>query len=64
MSGHFIMAEEELQRQEELQRHLGIHKEAPGIPRVAQGFPKEVLSGVQGIPRELGLPEARDALAA
>ena len=41
---------------------LGIPREAPRIPRVAQGFPREVLSGVQGIPRELGFPEARDHL--
>ena len=43
---------------------LGIAREAPGIPREAQRFPREVPGGAQGIPRELGFPEARDRLAA
>ena len=43
---------------------LGIAREAPGIPREAQRFPREVPGGAQGIPRELGFPEARDPLAA
>ena len=42
----------------------GIPREAPAIPRGAQGFPNEVPRGAQGIPRELGFPEARDPLAA
>ena len=43
---------------------LGISREAPGIPRGAQGFPREVPRGAQGIPRELRFPEAGDPLAA
>ena len=34
------------------------------MPRGVQGFPNEVPRDAQGIPRELGLPEARDPLAA
>ena len=42
---------------------LGFPREAPGIPRGAQGFPGEVPRAAQGIPIELGFPEARDPLA-
>ena len=35
-----------------------------GSPGGGQGFPNEVPKGAQGIPREVGFPEARDPLAA
>ena len=42
----------------------GIPREASAMPRGVQGFLDEVPKGAQGIPRELGFPEARDPLAA